>query len=46
MATYQIHGPGLSAYTEEPEIYITTGDFSVQRPDTGDTITLSVSASQ
>ena len=45
MATYQIHGPGLSAYTEEPEIYITTGDFSVQRPDTGNTITLSVSAS-
>lgn len=45
MATYQIHGPGLSNYTEEPKIYMTTEDFSVSRPNSGDTIYLTVTAS-
>ena len=44
MPSYQIHGPGLPCYQEQPPIYATVSYGSVTRPNSGDNIQLSLSA--
>ena len=44
MPSYQIHGPGLPCYTEQPPIYASVSYGSVTRPNSGDDIQLSLSA--
>lgn len=45
MARYQFHGPGLTNYKEDPDMYVDLNISEVTRPNQGDDITCTVTAS-